>query len=164
MKELSIFVDESGDFGEYEKHSPYYIITMIMHDQSVDISNEIRKLNEALKNMGYGNEQAIHTEPLIRRECPYRYFQPNERRAIFSKLFYFTLGCDIKYKSFVYKKLEYDNIFKLEARMARDLSQFIMSNLTYKNKSIPKITVDEAVKLLLSGETSIQRLKRRLVG
>ena len=32
---------------------------------------------------------------------------------------------------FVYKKLEYDNIFKLEARMARDLSQFIMSNLTY---------------------------------
>lgn len=40
----------------------------------------------------------------------------------------------------------------------------IMGNLTYKNKSIPKITVDEAVKLLLSGETSIQRLKRRLVG
>ena len=71
---------------------------MILHDQSVDISAEISKLNEALKNMGYGNEQAIHTEPLIRREDPYRYFQPNERRAIFSKLFYFTLGCDIKYK------------------------------------------------------------------
>ena len=50
---------------------------------------------------------------------------------IFSKLFYFTLGCDIKYKSFVYKKSEYDNIFKLEARMARDLSQFIRDNLTY---------------------------------
>lgn len=131
MKELSIFVDESGDFGEYEKHAPYYIITMIMHDQSVDISNEIWKLNEALKNMGYGNEQAIHTEPLIRRENPYRYFQPNERRAIFSKLFYFTLGCDIKYKSFVYKKSEYDNIFKLEARMARDLSQFITDNFVY---------------------------------
>ncbi len=75
MRELSIFVDESGDFGEYEKHAPYYIITMILHDQSVDISTEIGKLNEALKNMGYGNEQAIHTEPLIRREDPYRYFQ-----------------------------------------------------------------------------------------
>ena len=87
MKELSVFVDESGDFGEYEKHAPYYIITMVLHDQSVDISEQIWKLNEALKNMGYGNEQAIHTEPLIRRETPYRYFQPNERRAIFSKLF-----------------------------------------------------------------------------
>ena len=105
MKELSVFVDESGDFGEYEKHAPYYIITMVLHDQSVDISEQIWKLNETLKNMGYGNEQAIHTEPLIRREEPYRYFQPNERRAIFSKLFYFTIGCDIKYKSFVYRNL-----------------------------------------------------------
>ena len=68
MKELSVFVDESGDFGEYEKHAPYYIITMILHDQSVDISAEISKLNEALMYMGYGNEQSIHTEPLIRRE------------------------------------------------------------------------------------------------
>lgn len=29
MKELSIFIDESGDFGEYDHHSPYYIITMV---------------------------------------------------------------------------------------------------------------------------------------
>ena len=26
MKELSIFVDESGDFGAYDYHSPYYIM------------------------------------------------------------------------------------------------------------------------------------------
>ena len=32
MKELSIFVDESGDFGEYDYHSPYYIILMVLHD------------------------------------------------------------------------------------------------------------------------------------
>ena len=46
-------------------------------------------------------------------------------------MFYFTLGCDIKYKSFAYRKSEYENIFKLEARVARDLSQFIRDNLTY---------------------------------
>ena len=43
MKELSIFVDESGDFGEYNYHSPYYIITMVFHNQAVDISKEIAK-------------------------------------------------------------------------------------------------------------------------
>ena len=53
MKELSVFVDESGDFVEYEKHAPYYIITMILHDQSVDISAEISKLNEGLKRQSY---------------------------------------------------------------------------------------------------------------
>ena len=31
IKTLSIFVDESGDFVEFEKHSPYYLITMIYH-------------------------------------------------------------------------------------------------------------------------------------
>lgn len=29
MKELSIFIDESGDFGEYDYHSPWYIVTMV---------------------------------------------------------------------------------------------------------------------------------------
>ena len=67
MSELSIFVDESGDFGEYAKHSPYYVLTMVFHDQSVDISRQISVLDENLDNMGYG-DVAIHTEPLIRRE------------------------------------------------------------------------------------------------
>ena len=131
MKELSIFVDESGDFGAFEQHAPYYIITMVFHNQSNDISPNISILNNALKQSGYGGEQAVHTEPLIRREPPYQYFQPNERRAIFSKLYYFTLNCDIKYKSFVFRKAEYENSFKLEARMARDLSRFIKENLEY---------------------------------
>ncbi|MBO5228073.1 MAG: DUF3800 domain-containing protein [Lachnospiraceae bacterium] len=131
MSELSIFVDESGDFGEYAKHSPYYIVTMVLHDQVKDISTDINILNNSLRQSGYGSGQAIHTEPLIRREKPYEFFQPNERRAIFSKLYYFALNCDIKYKTFVFHKNQYDNIFKLEARIAKDLSQFIKDNLLF---------------------------------
>ena len=33
MAELSVFIDESGDFGPYEPHAPYYIITLLFHDQ-----------------------------------------------------------------------------------------------------------------------------------
>lgn len=131
MKELSIFVDESGDFGECQKHAPYYIVTMVFHNQAVDISDNINFLNKSLKQIGYGDEQAIHTEPLIRREKPYQYFQPNERRAIFSKLYYFTLKCNIKYKSFVFHKIEYESKFKLEVKIAKELSQFIRDNLSY---------------------------------
>ena len=67
MHELSIFVDESGDFGDYAKHSPYYAVTMVFHDQDIDISRQIAILNDNLKNLGYENI-AVHTEPLIRRE------------------------------------------------------------------------------------------------
>ena len=28
MKELSVFIDESGDFGEYDDQTPYYIISI----------------------------------------------------------------------------------------------------------------------------------------
>lgn len=47
MKELSIFADESGDFGEYSTHSPYYIVVMVLHDQT------IKKLDAELSGLGY---------------------------------------------------------------------------------------------------------------
>lgn len=67
MKELSIFIDESGDFGEYEVHSPYYIITMVFHDQSNDIQPAISILNTELSYLGLDNI-CIHTGSIIRME------------------------------------------------------------------------------------------------
>lgn len=130
MKELSIFVDESGDFGEYSAHAPYYIVAMVLHDQANDITTEIAKLNRELKNLGYENH-VVHTEPLIRREEDYRNLSPNERRSIFTKLYYFTTKCQIQYKTFIFQKKDSENVFKLEGRMAREISGFIRENLTY---------------------------------
>lgn len=130
MKELSIFVDESGDFGEYSTHSPYYIIAMILHDQTNDISPEIVKLNHELAYLGCQNH-VVHTEPLIRREEDYKSLSPNERRTIFTKLYYFTSKCSIQYKTFIFHKRQYHTIFELEGHMAREISLFIRENLSY---------------------------------
>lgn len=40
IKELSLFVDESGDWGEYDYHAPYYIVSFIAHNQVDDIDNK----------------------------------------------------------------------------------------------------------------------------
>lgn len=72
MKELSIFVDESGDFGDYAEHSSYYIISMVMHDQKNDISNDIEILERHLTEIGYPNH-CLHAWPIIRNETPYRH-------------------------------------------------------------------------------------------
>ena len=40
-KILSVFIDESGDFGQYNSHSPYYLVAMVLHNQDVDISGNI---------------------------------------------------------------------------------------------------------------------------
>lgn len=41
MGELSAFVDESGDFGDYTSYAPYYIVIMVLHNQEYDITREI---------------------------------------------------------------------------------------------------------------------------
>lgn len=130
MRELSIFVDESGDFGPYAKHSPYYIISMVFHDQDIDINDDIKRLDESLDNLGY-SKHTIHTEPLIRREEDYVDLNPNDRRTLFSKLYFFARKSGISYKSISVNKSEYTEPFKLEAKIARDLSQFIRSHLDF---------------------------------
>lgn len=72
MKELSIFVDESGDFGDYAEHSSYYIISMVIHDQNNDISNDIEILERHFSEIGYPNH-CLHAGPIIRNETPYRH-------------------------------------------------------------------------------------------
>ncbi len=131
MGKLSIFVDESGDFGAYSSHCPYYIISLVLHDQSNDIKPLIQKLDEEIKALGYEGDFAIHTAPLIRKEEMFSAVQPNERRALFSKLFYFVMKSEIRYKTFVFEKRQFENIFKLEGRMAKEMSQFIRANLNY---------------------------------
>ena len=74
MKELSIFVDESGDFGDYEVYSPYYIITLVFHDQSIDISENILRLRNSMKYHDMP-EYTVHAGTLFR--CLSRDFSPN---------------------------------------------------------------------------------------
>ena len=131
MRNLSIFVDESGDFGAYSNHSPYYIITMLFHDQDKDINPMIKKLDEEIQSLGYEKDFVIHTAPLIGKEEMFNAVMPNERRALFTKLFYFVLKSDIQYKTFVFEKKQFENTLKLEGRMAKEMSQFIRSNLEF---------------------------------
>ena len=70
-KELSIFIDESGDLGDYQNHSPFYIISLIFHEQSKSITGEIKKLNDFLEENNLPNH-TIHTAPLIRQEQIYK--------------------------------------------------------------------------------------------
>ena len=70
-KILSVFIDGSGDFGSFRQHSPYYLVTMILHDQNVNITENIKSLENHLHNLNFEYE-AVHTEPVIRREEVYR--------------------------------------------------------------------------------------------
>lgn len=106
MKELSVFIDESGDFGEYDVHSPYYIITMVFHDQNEDIQPAISKLNAELSFLRL-ESLCIHTGPIIRKEEIFVNMSVEERRRIFNKMVAFIRQVNIRYKCFYIEKKTY---------------------------------------------------------
>ena len=131
MGELSVFIDESGDFGPYERHAPYYIITLLFHEQRFNISDQIEHLKRHLVEQGFPETHAIHSAPLIRREKDYSGMDLTARRKLFRSLFNFMRLCDISYKSFVFRKSEFADHDKMVSRISRDVSLFLRDNLSF---------------------------------
>lgn len=115
----------------YQKHSPYYIVTLILHDQDNDISENVSLLNQSLNELGYKSDFVIHTEPLIRKKEDFSHLFPNQRRGLFTKLFVFLKKSDVVYKTFLFDKRDFDKPLKLQGRIAREISLFFRENLGF---------------------------------
>lgn len=131
MRELSIFIDESGDFGPFEKHSPFYVLSLVFHDQSDDITGHLDKIHEALVVRGLPADHAIHTGPLIRREQDYRWLDMSSRRSIFRVLVDFVRTCEMTHHSWVFSKRELGDSDQLVSRMSRELGALIREQYGY---------------------------------
>ena len=132
MNELSIFVDESGHFDMDSKDSSYYIVTFIFHNQSKDISENLKKLDSYLLDIGYP-EHFIHTEPIIRSEGIYKDMPSEDRHKLFNSLVYFANKSPISYKTFFYRKRQYKDKISLISRMSRDIALFYREKIDFFN-------------------------------
>lgn len=138
-KILSCFIDEAGDFGEYDHHSPYYIVSVILHEQSDSIQQQIDGLENYLSNLGYPNH-ALHTGPLIRREPPYEELFMEDRKKLFNLLFRFARKLPIHFMTAKVRKAECSNTDELETKLTKAISNEITRNEDYF-KSFDKIII-----------------------
>lgn len=122
-RELSIFIDESGDWGSYDFHSPYYIVTMIFHDQRNSITDQISHLDKELEKLSI-EDHCIHTGPIIRKEENYKYMTVEERRKIFNKMVAFIKNCGIEYKCFSVEKKQTEDAVDLSGKISKQISSF----------------------------------------
>ena len=129
MKTLSIFVDESGDFGEYDVHSPYYIISLIFHNQSISLSKQLNEIEQSLSNIGYPTH-CVHTGPLIRGEEEYRDIDITERISILRKMMTFFRKTGICYKSFSIEKKQIEDASETIAKLNQQISDFVMAHFS----------------------------------
>ena len=128
MKELSVFIDESGDFGSYEYHSPYYIVTLVFHDQAFDITPNLDRLRSALVQRSIP-DYTVHAGPLIRRENEYRDLSLLERKKIFDTLFHFVRTINITHRSIIIEKKQLVSEIDLAVRITKQLSAFLKERI-----------------------------------
>ena len=130
MKELSVFVDESGDFGEYNHHAPYYIIAMVFHKQENSIAEDIEKFNKELMLMGLDEKHCVHNGPIVCRETPYENMSIIERRHILNKMVAFTRQLDISFKCIHIEKKHITDTVEASGKLSKQLASFIRENYT----------------------------------
>jgi hypothetical protein len=128
MKYLSVFADESGNFDLGKPHSPHYILSLVLHDQSVDITPDILKLNDKTNHLRL-SDSCVHAGPLIRREREYSDMSVSDRIRIFNTFYNFTRAVDIKYHTVVVDKKNIKNKAGLISQISKRMSQFLKEHL-----------------------------------
>ncbi|MBR5388653.1 MAG: DUF3800 domain-containing protein [Clostridia bacterium] len=137
QKTISVFVDESGDFGKYDKACPYYIISMVFHNQNKAINSDLEKLDYRLSNLKQAGH-VLHTGPLIRKEEVYTALSLKERMKILTAFFSLFNKLDVKYHTFIVPKTPRQNKLQLIQSLSKNIDDFISENhsLFSENKII----------------------------
>ncbi len=129
-KELSIFIDESGDFGAYDPKCPCYIISMVFHNQADDMSGLFQSFDRALSETML-KRNFVHMGPLIRREYEYATMSVEERLQIFRRTKAFIEKAQFSYKNFIVEKKHIDTSMELAKKLVQQITDFIRQHYQY---------------------------------
>lgn len=132
MNVLSIFIDESGDFGTIKEKPAYYLVTMVFHNQKADISKDVAKLEDSLRFDKF-NIDYIHTGPIIRREECFSSFSLDERRKLIYKILNFYNSCSIKHFTIIVNRKEAPDKITLSGRLAKEIRNIVTSHQEFFN-------------------------------
>ena len=121
---LNITIDESGDFGDYQFHSPYYLIAMLFHDDKDSVEHATLLLDNQIINLGH-KVHAIHTGPLIRREGIYKNLSIDARKRLLNALIHFNRRVEVSYTVIHIEKRNWNDIIALTKRISKQIKQFV---------------------------------------
>jgi hypothetical protein len=138
IKRLNIFIDESGDFGFVKGSSDLYAVSFTLHESSDSIENELKYLNEKLKELNY--DGMIHLAYLVAKRGDYSHFDFERRKSIFWAIFYFSNRVKVKIKTVIIDKKYINKKMQLNMALAREIGQFINENKDYL-ESFDKIVI-----------------------
>lgn len=166
MRELSVFVDESGDVGET---SSYYLITLVLHAQNEPIEDSVKLYELSLRDKGLKNVP-MHLGPLMNGNDNFRFWEVADRKRFLSSFAVLIDHLPFRYTTLAYVKSELGgDASKLMVRMKRDLTMKLFDNLDYlqhfdivkvyydNGQSIVTEVLHDAIEYVLAKEAIIYR-------
>lgn len=145
MSELSVFVDESGNLG---RDSKYYILSLVFHDQAVDVSGEIAAYERLLGERGLQNKP-FHLVPLTHGNEAFANEDIETRTRYLFSFASFAWRIPFHYKTLVYRKSEFADRAALGKKMKRDIIEFLFENLErFQEFDAVKIYYDDGQRLI----------------
>ena len=145
LNELSLFVDESGSEG---KGSKYYLLTLVFHNQSNDILNNIAAYEQTLKDKSLP-DVPFHASPLMNGNDEYEGFDMATRKKLLAAFASFVRRLPIAYTTLLYEKKLFDTNDALAARMRRDVVTFLFDHLErFQSFDIVKVYYDDGQKIV----------------
>ncbi|RDX30882.1 DUF3800 domain-containing protein, partial [Bifidobacterium breve] len=154
MSELSIFVDESGEWG---KLSEYYLITLVLHVQSDSVAEHIDKYERHLADSGLP-DIPFHAGPLFNGHDGYEDISFADRKRLFFAFLTLARNLPFRYVTFAHLKTMFDgNKIRFEAQLKRDLADFFLSHLDeFQSYEIIKAYYDNGQQIVANAlKTSI---------
>lgn len=126
-KELSIFVDESGDRGGKAR---YYPLVLVFHDQEGSIAEAVTGYEAKLVRADLPNIP-FHSEPLVNGHKDYEFLDIEQRKVMLARFSSFVRKLPISYITFVYHRSQFEDPARLMERMGRDISSAMIEHLGF---------------------------------
>lgn len=127
MRELSVFIDESGSDGLRDK---YYLVTLVLHEQDDDISEGIKLYEQSLAEKGLP-DVPFHASPLLNGHDDYEGMALAERKRLLSAFRVFFRHMPVRYTCIALKTKEYPATDEVSNTMRRRLVEFLFDELPY---------------------------------
>lgn len=121
MRELSIFADEAG---QQDMSDGYYLLTLVVHDQSVAIDAHIKEYERQLR-VGNLPDIPLHMVYLLHGHGDYEGLDSHTRKGLLSRFNAFVRRLPISYHTFSYSSYDVSGMRELSIRMRRDLANFV---------------------------------------
>ena len=121
---LSVFVDESGRFQFPDALSRFYILTLVLHDQRMDIGELVSAFDRDMYNLGIVSP-SFHAGPIIRQEKGFELMTWELRGRIFSRMLAFARKADFKYRCLHMDKKFVASERQIVENLERQLQDFV---------------------------------------